>query len=452
MKAIVNKAAVSDVISHDVSPLVVNTDERVYSKLGWIIVLLGVGGFLLWAMFAPLDKGAPLSGTVAKESNRKTIQHPTGGVVEEILVKEGDVVKAGQVLLKMNPIQVTSAANISRIQLWTAQAIEARLLAERDGKSSIQFPASLTEAKGNTQVVDSMNAQSQLFTSRHISLQSEIGAIDESVAGLKMQVTGLEESLTSKKQQLGMVKEQLDNMRDLAKEGYVARSRLLDMERTYAQIGGAISEDIGNIGRSRRQIAELGLRRVQRAQDAQKEVRGQLAEVQREVNSLVSRLDSQNFDLANAEIKAPVDGIIVAVNVFTRGGVIPPGFRIMEMLPANDDLVIEGQLPVNLVDKVHPNLPVELIFSAFNTNKTPHLPGIITQVSADRFTDERSGMPYYKIKARVTKEGMKIIASHKLEVRAGMPVDLFVKTGERTMMSYLLKPVMDRAKTSMTEE
>ncbi|WP_334187492.1 HlyD family type I secretion periplasmic adaptor subunit [Noviherbaspirillum sp.] len=427
-----------------------NTDATSHSRFGWLIVLFGVGGFMLWAMLAPLDQGIPVSGTVTVASNRKAVQHQTGGTVEEILVKEGDTVKAGQVLVRMNDIQAKSAAEMSRVQYFTARAAEARLIAERDGKKTIAFPPDLESAKNDPRVANNISLQSQLFSSRQSALQSEISALDESIAGLKSQMRGLEESRDSKKLQMQFLKEQLEGMRDLAKEGYVARNRLLDLERTYAQLGGAISEDIGNIGRAQRQISELNLRRLQRQQEYQKEVRAQLSEVQKEAEALENRLKSQDFDLGNTLVKAPVDGTIVGMNVFTKGGVVTSGFRLMDVVPSDDPLIIEGQVPVNLIDKVHPDLPVDLIFSAFNQNKTPHVPGVVTQVSADRFVDERNGAPYYKLKAKVTQEGMSILKD--LQVRPGMPVEVFVKTGERTMMSYLFKPILDRAKTALTEE
>ncbi|MES2262006.1 MAG: HlyD family type I secretion periplasmic adaptor subunit [Pseudomonadota bacterium] len=452
MKAIEKKSEVSDVISHDVSPLTVNTDPGSFSKLGWFVVLFGVIGFFVWAIFAPLDKGVPLSGTVATESNRKTIQHHTGGMIEEILVKDGSVVKKGQVLVRLNPVTSKAALDTSRAQYYAARASEARLIAERDGLKSVVFPAALTEWKNDPLVIENVALQRQLFSSRQSSLQNELGAFDENIAGLKSQVKGLEESRESKKLQLSILKEQLDNMRDLAKDGYVARSRLLDLERTYAQISGAISEDLGNLGRSQRQVMEVGMRRTQRTQDYQKEVRSQLSETQKEANALESRITGLDFELASTDVKAPVDGVVVGLSVFTKGGVVGPGMKLMELVPSDDALVVEGQLPVNLIDKVHTGLPAELIFSAFNSNKTPHIPGTVIQVSADRTVDERTGAAYYKMRARVTPEGAKMIAEHKLDVRSGMPVELFVKTGERSMMSYLLKPVFDRAKTSMTEE
>ena len=452
MNAVGKKDQPSDVISHDVTPLTVNTDARGYTRLGWAFVIVGVRGFLVWALLAPLDKGVPLLGTVATESNRKAIQHLSGGIVEDILVKDGDVVKAGQVLVRINPTIAHAAAEATRGQFFNALATEARLSAERDGKSQLVFPDQLLAAKDDVGASGNMALQKQLFTSRQASLKSELAAVDENIAGLKSQLRGLQESRDSKKVQADILKEQLDDMRQLAKDGYIARSRLLDMERTYAQLQGNISEDIGNIGRSQRQVAEFSLRRVLRSEDYQKEVRSQLSEVQKERGMLANRMVAQDFELANAEVRAPVDGIVVGMAIYTKGGVVAPGFRMMDVVPTADALVVEGQLAVNLIDKVHVGLPVELIFSAFNANKTPHIPGIVTQVSADRSIDEHTGNPYYKIKARVTPEGAKLIAGHKLDIQSGMPVELFVKTGERTMMNYLLKPIFDRAKTALSEE
>lgn len=452
MKLIQDKTHATEVITHDVSPLTVNTDAGAYTKLGWIIVLLGVGGFLLWALLAPLDKGVPLAGTVAKESNRQAIQHPAGGVIVDLLVKDGDVVKAGQTLVRLNPVQVKAQADMTRGQYETARATEARLLAERDGAKKVTFPPELEKRRADPRIAEMMTLQSQLFASRQASLQNELGAGEEGIAGLKVQVKGLQESHESKKVQMGLLKEQLEGMRDLAKDGYVARNRLLDLERTYAQINGSMSEDIGQIGRFQSQMVELAMRRAQRVQDYQKEVRTQLTDVQKEAEALGSRLGAQDFELASVEVKSPVAGTVVGLAVFTKGGVVAPGFKMMDIVPSDDPLVVEGQLAVNLIDRVHVGLPVDLNFSAFNSHTTPHIPGQVEQVSADRTVDERTGNAYYKVRVKVTPAGTKLIAQHKLVVQSGMPVDLFVKTGERTMMNYLLKPIFDRAKTSMSEE
>jgi protease secretion system membrane fusion protein len=450
MKLIPNKA--QEVVSHDVEPIEVNTDARAFSRVGWLIVLLGVGGFLVWALLAPLDKGVPMMGTVTKESNRQAVQHQTGGTIQQILVRDGDVVKAGQVLVRMNPVVAQSAAEMTDSQYLSALAIESRLIAERDGTKAIKFPAALESRRGEARVAEMMSLQNQLLASRQGALQNELGSVDENVAGLKLQIEGLKESRDSKKEQMAILKEQLGGMRDLAKEGYVARNRLLDLERTYAQLSGALSEDIGNIGRAQRQVTELALRRSQRVQDYQKEVRTQLTDVRREVETQQARLQAQKFELANVEVKSPADGTVVGLNVFTPGGVVSPGFKMMDIVPSDDPLVVEGQLPVHLIDRVHAGLKTEIIFSAFNANKTPHIPGVVEQVAADRTVDERTGNAFYKVRVKVTPAGAKLVGEHHLNIRSGMPAELFVKTGERTMMNYLLKPVMDRAKSALSEE
>ncbi len=444
-----NTTLVTDVKSQEVSSLIVNTDARVYVRMGWLIVLVGIVGFLIWASFAPLDQGAPAQGTVVAASGRKIIQHQTGGTIDDILVKEGDEVKAGQTLLLMNSTVAKSSFEIAQTQLVTFSSAEARLTAERDNAKKISFPKWLLGRKNEPHIAESLMLQEQLFASRQNSLQSELGAVDENIAGLKLQQQGQQESMLNKKQQQSILKEQVESLRELAKDGYVARNRLLDLERSYAQVNGSISEDLGNLGRINRQLFELSLRKTQRIQDFQKEVRAQLSETQKEALSSQNRVKIAEFELNNTAVKAPVDGTIVGLNVFTKGGVVGAGYKLMELVPKHDALIVEGMLAINLIDKVHPGLDVEFVFSAFNTNTTPHIPGKLSQVSADRSTDEKTGMPYYKFQAVVTPEGLKKLGT--LHIRPGMPVEMTIKTGERTMMNYLLKPITDRAHSAMKE-
>ena len=221
-------ASAAVIYGEEIKPYAVDTDPRAYTRIGWWIVIAGVCGFLLWAFLAPLDKGVPLSGTVTVSTNRKAVQHPTGGTVEAILVKEGDHVKAGQPLVRFNAVQVTASAEMNRVKYFTARAAEARLISERDGAAEIVFPPDLSHEKDDPRVANNMRMQEQLLSSRLMAIKSELAAIDENIAGLKLQVTGLEESRDNKKAQMALLKEQLDGMRELAKEGYVARNRLLD--------------------------------------------------------------------------------------------------------------------------------------------------------------------------------------------------------------------------------
>jgi protease secretion system membrane fusion protein len=332
-------------------------DEHHYARLGWIVLAVGFGGFMLWALFAPLDKGVPAQGTVITDGQRKTIQAPLNGVVEEILVKDGDHVKAGQILARLNKLQANAQAT---------------------------------------------------------------GA-EQAVLGLQAQVNGLKDSIANKEMQVKVLKEQLANMQDLAKDGYVPRNRVLELQRNFLQINGSLSEDRGNLARYQSQLVEQE-----------------------------GRLKAYEFDLNNTEIKSPVDGSIVNLEIFTKGAVVQPGTRLMEVEPADGALIIEARVPVHLIDKVHLNLPVEILFPAFNQRSTPNIPGIVTVVPNDRTQDPRTGEPYYKIQVQVTEKGMRKLQDNK--VRPGMPAEVFVVTGERTMMTYLLKPITDRMHGSLREE
>jgi protease secretion system membrane fusion protein len=192
------------------------------------------------------------------------------------------------------------------------------------------------------------------------------------------------------------------------------------------------------------------MQRVQRQQEHQNDIRTQLSDSEKQADALQNQLKGLDRHVQNIEVKAPVAGTVVGLSVFTKGAVVSPGFKLMDIVPKEDSLVIEGQLPVHLVDKVYPDLPVNLMFTAFNRNKTPYIPGVVTNVSADRFVDEKTGQSYYKVTSKVAPEG--VIMIKNLKIRPGMPVEMFIKTGERTMMNYLLKPIIDHLKLSMSEE
>ncbi len=428
----------------------VDTDLTRYTRLGWWIIIGGLGSFLLWASLAPLDKGVPLSGTVTVASNKKAIQHESGGTVEEILVKEGDVVKAGDVLVRMNNVQAGADAEAARVQYITQRTTQARLEAERDGKTALTLPEEFASAMSDARVAENITLQNQIASARQAAIHSELAAIDENIAGLASQAHGLQAAVANKQQQKALLNEQLSGMRELSKEGYLPSNRVLEVEQNQASIDASISADLGNIGHANRQIAELKMQKMQRNEEYQKEVRTQLSEAQKNADALQNQLKGLDRHVQNIEVKAPVAGTVVGLSVFTKGAVVAPGFKLMDIVPKEDSLVVEGQLPVHLVDKVYADLPVNLMFTAFNRNKTPYIPGIITNVSADRFVDEKSGQAYYKVTSKVAPQGMQMLSN--LKIRPGMPVEMFVKTGERTMMNYLLKPIFDHLKLSMSEE
>jgi protease secretion system membrane fusion protein len=350
----------------------------------------------------------------------------------------------------MNNVQAGANAEATRGQYIVERTKQAGLEAARDSASDVVLPTEFAGMESDPRVIENLALQKQISSSQQSAIRNELSAIDENIAGLASQMHGLQESVASKQQQKTLLTEQLSGMRDLAKEGYLASNRVLESEQTLAAINANISADLGNIGRAKRQVAELGMQKVQRQQEYQKEVRTQLSEAEKQANALQNQLKGLDRNVQNIEVKAPVAGTVVGLNVFTKGAVVSPGFKLMDIVPKEDNLVIEGQLPVHLVDKVYSGLPVNLMFTAFNRNETPHIPGVVTNVSADRFVDEKTGQPYYKVTSKVAPEGMKLITS--LKIRPGMPVEMFVKTGERTMMNYLLKPIFDHLKLSMSEE
>ncbi|MDY7583571.1 MULTISPECIES: HlyD family type I secretion periplasmic adaptor subunit [Pseudomonas] len=429
---------------------VLQLDDTRYSRLGWLLMLGGFLGFLGWAALAPLDKGVAVSGKVMVSGHRKVVQHPSGGIVERIDVRDGDKVVAGQVLIRLKETPLLGQAQSLRSQFYGSLASEARLNAERDGALEVSFPTELTTLAAAPEVASNLALQRQLFDSRRQALLLDQQGIHESIAGAEAQLRGVRDSQASKVLQRTALTEQLQGLRELAREGFIPRNRLLDSERVYAQVLGSISEDYGRIGQLQRQVLEMRLKIRQLAEEYQKEVRTQLADTRVRTEDLRNRLASAEFELANSQLRAPVAGIVVGLDVFTEGGVIKPGQALMEIVPQGEPLLVEARVPVELADKVHPGLPVELMFSAFSQSTTPRVAGEVTLVSADRQVDERTDEPYYTLRAQVSDAGMAQLAG--LQIRPGMPVEAFVRTGERSMLNYLFKPLLDRTHMALVEE
>ena len=429
---------------------VLQLDDTRYSRLGWLLMIGGFLGFLGWAALAPLDKGVAVSGKVMVSGHRKVVQHPSGGIVERIDVRDGDKVAAGQVLIRLKETPLLGQAQSLRSQFYGSLASEARLNAERDGVASVSFPVELTAMAAEPEVASNLALQRQLFDSRRQALLLDQQGIDESIAGAEAQLRGVRDSQASKVLQRTALTEQLQGLRELAREGYIPRNRLLDSERVYAQVLGSISEDYGRIGQLQRQVLEMRLKIRQLAEEYQKEVRTQLADTRVRTEDLRNRLASAEFELANSQLRAPVAGIVVGLDVFTEGGVIKPGQALMEIVPQGEPLLVEARVPVELADKVHAGLPVELMFSAFSQSTTPRVAGEVMLVSADRQVDERTDEPYYTLRAQVSDAGMAQLAG--LQIRPGMPVEAFVRTGERSMLNYLFKPLLDRTHMALVEE
>lgn len=423
--------------------------ERAYLRWGLWLVIVGFGGFLCWASFAPLDRGVPVSGSVVVTGNRKAVQHPGGGVIAQLRVHDGEKVQAGQVLVVMNTVATQTRRDALQSQLRSLQLQMARWAAERTGESEIVLLPELAAVRDEPEVVEQLALQRQLLINRRAALRSELAAIDEGVAGTQALLSGMQSLLSSKQQQKRLLNEQLSGIRGLAAKGYVARNQLLSMEGELASVEGEISQTHGSIGRLQRQAIELRLQAQQRRDEYSKEVNTQLADGQAQIAALKNQLEKAQADLQDTQIKAPVAGTVVGMAVFTEGGVIQAGQQLMEIVPEDSPMEVEARVPVELIDKVHQALPVELLFSAFDQSTTPRVAGEVTMVGADRLVDEQTGKPYYALRVKVTQEGMDKLQG--LTIRPGMPVEGFIRTGERSLMNYLLKPLTDRLHLALTE-
>ena len=419
-------------------------------RWGLTVLLLGFGGFAAWAAFAPLDAGVTAEATVQVAGNRKSVQHLEGGTVDELLVREGDLVEQGQVLVRLNATRALAEQGVVSAQYIIAKATEARLLAERDGADNIEIDPELAERfKDDQRLERAVTSQERLFRTRRDALEGEIAILRENLAGAEQQLEGLEQVQKSRKSQIAYINRELKGVRELAKEGYLPRNRMFELERDAAQLQAALSNDVVEAGRTRNQIAELKLRILQRHQDYQKEVQSQLSDVQKEASALRDRLSALDYTVRETVIRAPISGYVQNLNVHTVGGVIGPGTLLMEVVPVDASYLVQARVPVQSIDRVTPGLDVDITFPALNQRTIPNIPGTVLTISADRLVDEATNMPYYLAQVEVTPEGVETLKNET--IRAGMPAAVLIRLGERTMLNYLLKPFLERLDRSFKE-
>jgi protease secretion system membrane fusion protein len=429
----------------------VDVDDRRPGRWGMWLVLAGFGGFIVWAVLAPLDAGIVATATVNVTDNRKIIQHLTGGSIESILVREGDLVKQGQALIELDPTQAIAERGVVSAQYIVVRTVQNRLQAERDGLAEVNFdPDLLARFADDPRLQAAIALQQRLFTTRRNALTGEAGILQENIRGAEEQIRGLRQVQGSRRAQIRFLNEELDGVRSLAAEGYVTRNRMLELERSAADLNAALAQNIADIGRARNQIAELKLRTLQLEQNFQKEVQSQLTDAQKEASALTDRLRSLDYEVTHTVIRSPIDGIVLGLNASTIGGVIQAGSVIMNVVPANEPLQVDAQIPVQAIDKMAPGLPVDITFPAFNHAQTPSIPGRVLTISADRLVDDTNKQPYYLAQIEVTPEGMDKLGSNR--IRAGMPATVTIITGERNLMSYLMKPMLDRVDNAFKEQ
>lgn len=417
---------------------------------GIIVITLGVGGFLLWAVQAPLDAGVVADGTVTVSSHRKTIQHLSGGRVTDIFIKEGELVKKNQVLVRLDKMQLGMRYSTLNAQYMSAKSIEDRLLAERGGLGTIAFDNKLTQQfADNKRLIEVRNLQEKLFDTRRKNIQDELSMIQETLDGLIEQTNNLNKIKGYRDHQFSLINRELGAIRALSEKNYYPKAQLLVLEREAAEISGSVSEDILNIAKLKSQQNELKIKAYQVRHQYLREVESELTEKQKEVSVLEDELVSTRHELDNTEIRSPIDGIVLDVKVSTIGGIIQPGEHLMDIVAAGQPLQIDAKIPVHAIDKLVPGLMVDVLFPALNHALLPSVPARVLTISADRLIDEATQQPYYLAEVQVSTEGVRLLGDYK--IKAGMPASVTIKTGERTFLSYLFKPLIARLELAFKE-
>lgn len=412
----------------------------------WFIGLMvlactfGVAG--VWSTLAPLSSAVVAAGAVKVETDRKKIQHPEGGVVEEIFVRSGSQVKAGDVLVKLDPTKAGSGYGVVRGGRDVALATQARLEAERDGDRSIRWPLALQQRKDDPQVADTMRAQQALFDARRNSLAGEVGIVNEQIAALRNEITGYESQVRAKREQAASLQRDLDGLADLQARGMVEKTRVRAIERDIARLNGERDEILARIAQARTAITEKELRRFQVRKAFGEEVVAELKKVQAEGFELLEREGAAKRQLELTELRAPVTGTVTDLRVHTAGGVVAPGEVLMEIVPTDDKLIVEARVRPQDVDRVAVGLPAGIKLHAFNTRTTLELPAAVSYVSADAVVDPRSDASWFTVRLEVAADALNDMGEGR-QVMPGMQADVFIRTGERTFLRYLMQPLMD---------
>jgi protease secretion system membrane fusion protein len=448
------KSSVQDaqvVLTDDASGPRASADTRSVARAGLWVLGIGFGGFLLWAAIAPLDEGVPTQGMVTLDTKRKAVQHLYGGIVKEVLVHEGEQVKEGQTLVRLDAAASKSNYEAVRQRYLGYRAMQSRLMAEQSGKDAIDFHPDVKDAMGDPLIKQQVVTQQQLIQARRAALAADLQGIEESSQGLKEQLNSFQNVLVQKRQQLALLTEELTNTRGMVKEGYAPRNRQLELERMVAESNAAIADLTGSNLRVLRQIAELGQRSMARKQEYRKEIESQLADVTREVQSDAQKFIAVKDDLDRTEIKSPASGQVVGLSIQTVGAILQPGQKLLDVVPENQTLLLETHIPPHLIDKVQTGLPADIRFNSFAHSPQLVVEGKLVSVSGDLLSDPQAPQyAYYLARVQVTEAGMKTLGQRQMQ--PGMPVEIVIKTGERSLLTYLLHPLLKRVSASLKEE
>lgn len=422
---------------------------RRHLRVGAAAVALLVGGLGTWAATTELSGAVIVSGNVVVESNVKDVQHPTGGVVGVLNVRNGAYVEAGSVLVKLDDTLTRSNLAVVTKSLDELAAREARLAAEGEGLGDITFDADLASRSDKDHVQRSMEGERKLFALRKAAGEGEVQQLRKRVEQLHDEITGLKAQEAGKVSELALTREELGSVRKLWQQKLIQRSRLLDLERSVASLEGERGQLVAAIAQAEGRISETELAIIQ----IEKAWRSDVADELRETETRIARLEEQKIAaeelLRQTDIRAPQSGRVHQLSVHNEGGVIRAGEAIMKIVPSADELTIEARVAPQDIDQVRLDQPVFVRMSAFSQQSTPELESKVSAISPDLTVDERTGEAYYSIRIRLLDGELERLGSD--ELKPGMPVEAFLRTSDRTVVSYLMKPLSDQINRAFRE-
>ena len=422
---------------------------RRYTIAGIVVVLILTCGVGVWAAATEISGALIAPGTIVVESNVKKVQHPTGGVVGQLLVRDGDRVKAGDLLVRLDDTIMRANLAIVTKALTELYARKARLEAERDGAETVKFPDDLMQQSDVPEIAQVLMGERKLFELRRSARAGQKAQLQERINQSGEETTGLSAQKVAKEKEITLIEHELAGVRDLFNKNLVPMTRLTSLERDATRIDGERGQLIATIAQAKGKIAELRLQIIQIDQDLSSEVAKEMREIDAKIGEFVERKVSAMDQLKRTDIRSPQDGTVFQSTVHTVGGVMPAGEPIMLIVPEADKLTIEARVNPQDIDKVQLGQIAALRFSAFNVRTTPEIFGTVSRVSADTTTDQRTNQSYYTIRIAMPPEQVTRLGDVKLV--PGMPVEAFVKTGERTVISYLMKPLSDQINRAFRE-
>lgn len=426
------------------------TSDKKFRRIGLLILLVAFGGFGGWSAWANLSVAVVAPGSVSVESFKKTIQHYEGGIVSELPVSDGDHVDAGDTLVVLDKTQAQSQLAIAKSQYLINRAAEVRLLAEQAGKETLEFPNELTKAD-TPRVQEVVGVQRALFAARRQALEGTLEGLDEQMEQMRGQIDGLQKQIGINQRRINSLKEEADDYRSLFKEGLGDNQRLRELERQILEYQGQNAQHQSDIARLKSQISENKVQKQVKRQEYQKEIGEQLRQAQSQIADADERITALSDQVKRTTITSPVSGTVVGMKVHTIGAVVRSGDPIMDVVPTGDGFVVAARVPDRDIDNIYEGQQAEIRFSAFNQRLTNVIKGEVVNISADTFEDEATGAKYYKARVRVTQEGQKDMTDN-MQLLAGMPAEVMIRTGDRTFASYIAKPITDMLARAMREE